>query len=141
MAALFGGAAAAGAAAGAGGAGGLEAAVAAANSEQFNIGFEKMAEAAQRACAGDVGQVDATYVDHITQALKGLKDGSESITAANPLDNMGDMLAGLNLSDVSVGCGASIDCINNNHAACSNPIQTRSWATTTRTRSCRSCRA
>lgn len=66
MAALFGGAG--GAPAGANG--GLDAAVAAASSEQFNIGFEKMAEAAQRACQGDVGTADATYVDHITQALK-----------------------------------------------------------------------
>lgn len=62
MAALFGG--------GGGAAGGLDAAVAAANSDQFNIGFEKMAEAAQRACQGEAGAPDATYVDHITQALK-----------------------------------------------------------------------
>lgn len=38
--------------------------------DQFNVGFEKMAEAAQRAAAGEAGNVDATYVDHITQALK-----------------------------------------------------------------------
>lgn len=60
MAALFGGA---GGAAGTGG----DAATA---GDQFNVGFEKMAEAAQRACQGDIGPVDANYVDHITQALK-----------------------------------------------------------------------
>lgn len=39
--------------------------------DQFNVGFEKLAEAAQRAASGEeVGNVDATYVDHITQALK-----------------------------------------------------------------------
>lgn len=61
MAALFGGAAAAG---------GEASGDAATASQQFNLGIEKMAEAAQRACQGDAGPVDANYVDHITQALK-----------------------------------------------------------------------
>lgn len=91
--------------------------------EQFNLGFQKMAgnsfliwntfhflayfffiEAAQLACQGqglDATAENPQYVDSITQAIKGLKEGSENLTSAIPPDDVANMFAGLQMNDVN----------------------------------------
>lgn len=72
--------------------------------QQRHILRHHISEAAQLACQGqglDASGVDPQYVDSITQAIKGLKEGSDNLTPSIPPEGMANMFAGLQLSEVN----------------------------------------
>ncbi|KAH8412455.1 hypothetical protein KR009_002321 [Drosophila setifemur] len=68
--------------------------------DQIMAGFKKMAEAAALTLSGDNSATDedvTKYSDSISQALKGLQEGSESLTAPASENDIASMFGSLNL--------------------------------------------
>ncbi|KAJ6596057.1 Peroxisomal biogenesis factor 19 [Pseudolycoriella hygida] len=68
------------------------------NAEQFNAGLQKFAEATSIAMGGD-GSVEPQFVDSITQAIQGLKEGTENLNATAPPADLSAMFSGLQMSE------------------------------------------
>lgn len=78
------------------------------NPEQIIAGFKKMAEAAAMTLQGENPANDeevAKYSSSIAQALKGLQEGAENLTAPVSEADVANMFTGLNLDCASDGDG------------------------------------
>jgi len=71
--------------------------------DQIMAGFKKMAEAAALTLSGENSATDedvSKYSDSISQALKGLQEGSENLTAPASENDIASMFGSLNLDGV-----------------------------------------
>ncbi|XP_039951064.1 peroxisomal biogenesis factor 19 [Bactrocera neohumeralis] len=74
--------------------------------DQILAGFKKMAEAAAMTLQGENPATDedvAKYSDSIAQALKGLQEGSENLSAPVSENDVANMFSGLNLENPGEG--------------------------------------
>lgn len=74
------------------------------NPEQLMAGFKKMAEAAALTIQGESTASDedvAKYSNSIAQALKGLQEGSDNLSASLSEDDVMNMFSSFNLDKVS----------------------------------------
>jgi len=70
------------------------------NAEQFNIGLQKIAEATSMAMSGEgMDSVEPQFVESITQAIQGLREGTESLNATLPPADLAGMFSGLQMND------------------------------------------
>ncbi|KAM8717135.1 hypothetical protein ACLKA7_003928 [Drosophila subpalustris] len=78
------------------------------NPEQIMAGFKKMAEAAAMTLSGENSANDdevSKYSDSISQALKGLQEGTDNLTAPASETDIASMFSSLNLDGSSDGDG------------------------------------
>ncbi|XP_017065526.2 LOW QUALITY PROTEIN: peroxisomal biogenesis factor 19 [Drosophila eugracilis] len=76
--------------------------------DQIMSGFKKMAEAAALTLSGENSATDedvSKYSDSISQALKGLQEGSENLTAPASENDIASMFGSLNLEGAGDGDG------------------------------------
>jgi len=68
--------------------------------EQFNLGLQKIAEATSLAMSGEgIDTVEPQFVDSITQAIQGLREGTDNLNATAPPADLAGMFSGLQLND------------------------------------------
>lgn len=73
--------------------------------DQIMAGFKKMAEAAALTLSGENSATDedvSKYSDSISQALKGLQEGSENLAAPASENDIASMFGSLNLEGVCI---------------------------------------
>ncbi|KAG4073591.1 hypothetical protein HA402_000815 [Bradysia odoriphaga] len=70
------------------------------SAEQFSLGLQKIAEATSMAMSGDgVETAEPQFVDSITQAIQGLREGTENLNASVPPTDLAGMFSGLQMND------------------------------------------
>lgn len=73
--------------------------------EQLQLGFQRIAEAAQMAVSGEgtaenVPQVDTQFTQSISEVLKGLSAGQENLQQPFSPDDIAGMFGNVNLNEV-----------------------------------------
>jgi len=70
------------------------------SAEQFSLGLQKIAEATSMAMSGEgVDSVEPQFVDSITQAIQGLREGTDNLNAGMPPADLAGMFSGLQMND------------------------------------------
>lgn len=70
------------------------------NAEQFSLGLQKIAEATSMAMSGEgMETVEPQFVDSITQAIQGLREGTDNLNASMPPADLAGMFSGLQMND------------------------------------------